>query len=449
MRVLFIEVETERGGGLASFGPSFVGAYLRSHGHDVHFMRVPIEMDAPAAVQAIARIDPQLIGVSLTTRQWQRARHLVAEIRQVLDIPVASGGLHPTFSAEEVLANPGFDYVCIGEGEQAALGLVNAIENGLPTDKLPNIWVKQGPRPPLLPPLPDLNEIPFVARDLLNEPDGVVHMSTQRGCPFPCTYCGARKFADLYAGGYTDYGRRRSIDNVMRELREYREKSPLYYVIFLDDTFTINHGWVREFCTAYRDEFKVPFWIHVRVETVNERMLHELAEAGCLNITYGVESGSERIRREIMKRPVKNKRFLDVFRWTKEAGIMVTANYMLGLPEETRDDLEQTLELAEQLDAYDFGYFVFYPYPGTHLFTYCQDKGYLPTNYLEREANHRESILTLPTLSQADIGEYYDRFTALRARSFAARARVVAGGELPADWEEASNDHVHAFAKAG
>jgi radical SAM superfamily enzyme YgiQ (UPF0313 family) len=235
----------------------------------------------------------------------------------------------------------------------------------------------------------------------------------------------------------------------LEELRSIREQRPLHYVIFLDDTFTINHPWVKEFCRVYGAEVGLPFWIHARVETVNEKMLHQLAAAGCRHVTYGVESGSYRIRREVMRRPVKNDRFRDVFRWTKEAGIAVTANYMLGLPEETRDDLQQTLDLAEELDAFDFGYFVFYPYPGTHLFTYCLDKGYLPPDYLDREANHRESILTLPTLTQADIAEYYDRFTELRARGFADRARAALGANAPEAVMRAATAHVHAFARTG
>src|SRR5690606_8838718 len=95
-------------------------------------------------------------------------------------------------------------------------------------------------------------------------------------------------------------------------------------------------------------------------------------------------------------------------------------------PEETRDDLEQTLALAEELDAYDFGYFVFYPYPGTALFHTCRERGYLPEDYLTRPANHRESILRLPTLTQADITEFYERFTALRERLYVARQRALA-----------------------
>jgi radical SAM superfamily enzyme YgiQ (UPF0313 family) len=290
-----------------------------------------------------------------------------------------------------------------------------------------------------------MDALPFLARDLLDEPPGVIHMTTQRGCPFPCTYCAARMYNHLYKDEGAEYGRRRSVRNVVDELHGLREAGRLAYAIFLDDTFTIHHPWVKEFCQVYGRELGLPFSLHARVETVNERMLHELAAAGCSQITYGVESGSERIRYEVMRRPVKNDRFREVFRWTREAGIGLTCNFMLGLPEETREDLQMTLDLAEELGVLDFGYFVFYPYPGTQLFHTCRERGYLPEDYLSLPANHRESILRLPTLTNDDIREYYDRFTDLRRRLYLSRY----GKDIAPEIAAGATDHVADLARVG
>ena len=416
MRVLFCEVDTERTWAVASIGPGFLASYLREHGHEVQFLRATLEMDDAEVVARVRSAAPDMLALSLTTRQWQRARRLVAAVRAAIDVPVIAGGLHPTFSPEAVLAADGFDYVCLGEGEEAMLELCD----GADPAAIANLWVRGGERPPMRPPFEPIDALPFAARDLLDEPHGTVHMTTQRGCPFPCTYCAARIYSELYSG-FGSYGRRRSHESVLAELRGLQPG----YVIFLDDTFTINHRWVKAFCRAYGEEIGAPFSLHARVETVTPALLEMLAAAGCAQITYGVESGSERVRREVMKRPVTNERIAEVFGWTRDAGILLTANFMLGLPGETRADLRMTLDLAEQLRVVDFGYFVFYPYPGTHLFRVCQENGYLPGDYLDREANHRESILSLPTLTQDDIGECYDAFTALRERLYAERA---AGG---------------------
>jgi radical SAM superfamily enzyme YgiQ (UPF0313 family) len=444
MRVVFLEVDTERSWAVASIGPAFIGACLRAHGHEARLVRAGIDLTDDAVVAAVAAERPDVVGISLTTRQWLRARHLIGAIRERIDVPVVAGGLHPTFAPEAVLAAPGFDYVCLGEGEEAMLELVQALARDSSAGRIRNVWPRGGVRPELRPPLAPIDRLPFMARDLLDEPRGTVHMTTQRGCPFPCTYCAARMYNELYDATGEEYGRRRSHANVLAELSELRAQDRLGYVIFLDDTFTIHHPWVKEFCRVYGAEVGAPFCLHARVETVSAELLRVLAAAGCKQITYGVESGSERVRREIMHRPVTNQRFRDVFRWTREAGILLTANFMLGLPGETRDDLRQTLDLAEELDVLDFGYFVFYPYPGTQLFRVCMERGYLPADYLERPANHRESILDLPDLTRDDIGECYDRFTALRRRLHERRL-----GAVPPDQVSGAVDHVHDLARTG
>lgn len=419
MKVLFLEIDQERRWATASLGPAFLGAFLRRHGHEVAMVRVPFDMSFDDVAALVRDAAPGLIGLSLTTRQWLRGRDVARELRARLDVPLVAGGLHPTFSAADVLSRPGFDYVCVGEGEEAMLELVEALERDGRVDAssrpIANIQVRGGPAHTPRKPFEPIDALPWMARDLLAEEHGVVHMTTQRGCPFPCTYCAARMYNVLYED--QSYGRRRSHESVLAELEQVRRDGPLNYVIFLDDTFTIQHPWVKEFCRVYAERFKVGFSLHARADTVTQDLLHRLADAGCKHITFGVESGSPRVRREIMKRPIPDERIREAFRWSKELGIIATANYMLGLPGETREDLELTLALHEELQPDDFGYFVFYPYPGTEMFHTCRDKGYLPDDYLERQANHRESILRLPDLSQEDIAEAYDRFTAARGRN--------------------------------
>ena len=424
MRMLFLEVDTESTWSVASLGPAFLGGMLRAHGHECTLLRVGMEMGVADIEAAVREFRAGLIGVSATTRQWLRTRALLEELRERLNVPVILGGLHATFSPEEVLHHVGVDYVCLGEGEAALLELVEVLEaSGHPALRsVDNIWIKGQARPKIRPPIEPIDGIPFAARDLLDERWGVVHMSTQRGCPFPCTYCAARMYDQLYSElGGPSYGRRRSHENVLAELRALRAAGPLNYVVFLDDTFTIHHGWVREFCRVYGAELAVPFSLHARVETVNERMLGELGAAGCKHIVYGVESGSERVRRDIMQRHASNQRFRDVFRWTREAGIMATANYIIGTPGETVAEMEETIALHHELQPADFGYFVFYPYPGTALFRTCLEKGYLPDDYLEQPAVHRRSILRLPGVSPEEIDAVYSRWTAIRAAGMVSR----------------------------
>jgi radical SAM superfamily enzyme YgiQ (UPF0313 family) len=421
MKILFIEIDTKREWALASVGPAYIASYIRLHGHEAALLRVRPEEEVHDLISSIEKEAPDILGFSLTTRQWLRSAHVAGEIRKKLNIPTIAGGHHPTFAPESVLQTEGFDYVCLGDGEEPVVELLDCLEKGkeATVSQIANMWVKGASRPDIRPPLKPLDKIPFLARDLLDERYGVAHLITQRGCPFPCTFCAAGGIRDLYKN--EGYLRRRTVQDVVKELYLIKGESALNYVVFVDDTFTVNKDWVREFCRIYGKEISTGFSINARVETVDRNMMDQLAKAGCRHIIYGVESGSKHIRRDIMNRPIENQRIIDVFNWTKEACIMATANYMIGLPGETVDDIKQTLALNEELQPNDFGYFVFYPYPGTRLFYMCQEKHFLPENWLELPANNRQSILNLPDLTKEEIEHYYNEFTEVRKQAYMSR----------------------------
>ena len=419
MNVLFVEVEMERNWSVASIGPSCLASYVTQFGHKVELLSIPIDQKLEDIYQEILLRNPDVLAFSLTSRQWLRAKEIGNFLRKLQVFPTIAGGLHPTFAAEEVLAAAGFDYVCLGEGEGAFLEFLDTLEKGRKIQNIDNIQCKGEAKPKLRAPYEDLNELPFMDRSFLNEQHGVVHMVTQRGCPFSCSYCAARMYNEMY--GTKAYGRRRSIDNVFKEFVDIQSKGPLNYIIFLDDTFTLNRAWIFEFCKRYKDEFGIPFSLHARAETITIEMLTALREAGCAYITFGVESGSERLRQDIMKRKVSNQRLIDVFQWSRDLGILTTANYIIGTPTETIADMEETIALHHQLDPHDFGYFVFYPYPGTPLYQYCKDRGMLSDDFFDEPANHRKSILKHDVLRQQDIDLYYQKFTKIREETYLKR----------------------------
>lgn len=414
---LFLEVDTERTWAVASIGPACLSAYLRRAGQDTAFLRIPVDQPPDEFLDSLLPLRPGLIAMSLTTRQWLRGKELAEQIKQQIDVPIVAGGLHPTFAAESVLSSNGFDFVCLGEGEDALAELIDRLRTvdyrSSPVN-VRNIWQSGFDRPQLRPVLSPIDNLPFLDRTMLDEQHGVVHMTTQRGCPFPCTYCAARQYSDFY-DGVGEYGRRRTPENVLHELEQLRGAGA-NYVIYLDDTFTIFPSWVKRFSELSAQKCRIPFSIHARPDTVDGEMLDQLAAAGCCHIVYGVESGSERIRKDVLHRPISTEVMVRAFEQTKRAGMIATANYMLGLPGETGEDIEATLSLHDQLMPDDFGYFVFYPYPGTHLFNYCESAGFIPEDYLSLPANHRRSILSMPQLGTDEIAEYFDRFTRIRER---------------------------------
>ncbi len=422
MHLLWLEIETERTWPVAAIGPAFISSYVRKHGHEASLLRVTPDTHENAVADRIAEIHPDVLGLSLTIRQWLRARQLVGFLRAHLDIPVLAGGSFPSFHSAEVLASPGFDFVCVGEGEVATLELLVRLERGEPPTgpAIRNIRARGGPPPPLRPPIANLDALPFPARDILDEVPTVAHVSTARGCPFICAHCSARTYRDLY-GHLERFHRRRSAGSVLSELEAVQDGMDVHYVVFTDNVFNDDNEWLQQFLLEYPRRVGKPFSIRARAETMNQALLEDLARAGCQQIAYQVGSGSWRVRQEVLRRPVSSHRLVRTFEWTREAGIAAIAGYVIGLPGETRHDLEATFQLHEQLRPFDFDYEVFYPFPGTPLFRLCREKGYLPKDYLDRPANHRASVLDLPELSKDDIAQAYARFTRLRERTIKAR----------------------------
>lgn len=411
MNILFLEIDTASEWGLASVGPAALSAYLRRRGHATALLRVALDAAMDEIADEIRAASPDLLALSLTTAQWPRAKAVVREIRRKIDIPIIAGGLHPTFAPASVLAEEGFDLVCVGEGEAAMAELLQALHLGLDIAGLdiPNIRTKNGKVTRLSPPIANLDALPFMDRDLLDEQHGVLYMITQRGCPFSCAFCSAAAYREVY--GEYRYFRRRSSENVIREIYHACESGPPGYVVFLDDTFTLDRRWLAEFCRRYGQEIRSGFSINGRAETVTPEMLDQLARAGCRHVIYGVESGSPSVRRDILNRPMDDAQILEAFRRTRAAGMLATANYMYGLPGETRDDVEMTLALHDKLAPDDAGFFVYYPYPGTRLAERCRSAGLLPRDYLDIQLKPWESVLSLPDLSRDDIAEFYGRFS--------------------------------------
>lgn len=414
LKLLFLEIETEDSWPLAAIGPAFIGAYLRKHGHEAELVRIGPSESLASVVERVKNTAPDLLGLSLTLRQWPRAREVVSAIRAKLNIPVIAGGLFPTFAPETVLSADGFDFACIGEGEGATLDLLGALaRDSDPIPPILNIRHRNGDAPPLRPPITPLDDGPFLARDLLDEGHGIVHMVTRRGCPFSCAYCSAGSYRDLYGGGYL---RDRSPENVLAELRSLGESGGLGYVIFLDDTFNLRTEWLRRFLPRFRNEIGAGFSIHARADGMDSETLSLLAESGCRHIVYGVESGSERVRREILNRPGSNEALHRVFRETHGAGMIVTANFMLGIPGETADEIEQTLALIARLAPDDFGFFRFQPFPGTRLHDRCRAEGWLRPGFPDLGADRGLSALNLPNLTERQLETFLTRFETLRNR---------------------------------
>ncbi len=354
-------------------------------------------------IRFIDAFQPDLICFSALTNLYSFVAEKAALIKKHFSIPIVVGGMHPTLVPEFVLANPHIDMICLGEGDEALLELACAMEQGKDYYTLQNFWFKKDGaviKNPLRPLIQDLDRLPFPDRDLFHQYGtfaGTLYITTGRGCPFTCTYCCHHTLQKMYRHKGC-YVRRRSVENVIRELEQCVTRYTVKSVYSMDDTFTLDEAWIETFADEYRKRIKRPLYCHVRPGTITRNMLDSLCKAGCTDVFYGIDSGNEEVRFKLMNRKITNETMLQDTQLLKDYGISVTTSAIFGFPHETPRQMMETVELIKTIKS-DFAYtYMFYPFPETDSFNYCREHGLIDEETVDKILTghgsfHQKSLL--------------------------------------------------------
>ena len=408
MKVLFIYPNLYAQVGF-NYGVASLSAVLKQHGHETALINVNEKLGYPLDLERIRRdierFRPNLIGFSALTNQYKYVLQIAGFLKQNFSVPQICGGIHATLAPDEVLKSGCFDFVCRGEGEYALLELADRLEKGGDVSFIENIWImKEGEivRNPVRP-FVRLEDLPrkdyeiFDFQKMIDAKDGWVGVMASRGCPFRCTYCFNHQMVNLYqddlgiSGKALNYIRHYPAEEVLKEL-EYllsRYRS-IKMFIFDDDLFTFNKSYLMEFCKKYRERVGLPFVVNVHVNMIDGEMASALKDAGCRIVKFGLESGSERIRREILNRPMKDEEIVRAFHAVEQAGIHTSAFVMIGLPHETRKDLMMTIDLLARIKPGRFRWAIFFPYVNTAAYEISRKGGYIDFEKMERLSGFTE-----------------------------------------------------------
>lgn len=395
MNVLFIYPNINAQVGF-NYGIASISAVLKENGHKTKLLNLNEKLgtvpDDKQILDTIRAFKPGLIGFSVVTPQYQYALKIAKLIRASCRIPIICGGIHATIAADEVLQEDCFDYACVGEGEYPMTDLAASIENNKKTQKIPGIWAKINGRiiKNRVRPFIDITKLPrkdyaiFDLQDMINVETGWVRIMASRGCPFRCTYCLNHQVVNLYEHDTglnrsdLNYTRRHSVDEVLSEidflLNSYKG---INTIIFDDDIFTLDMEFLQDFCHSYPKVSNLPFVVNAHVKVFNEKRAKMLKGAGCVIVKFGVESGSERIRRDILQRPMSNKEIIDSFAVAHKYGFHTSAFLLLGLPHETRKDITDTIELLRIVKPGRFRWSLFFPFPKTTAYEISLKGGYI------------------------------------------------------------------------
>lgn len=311
---------------------------------------------------------PDIVGITMMSPDYDYASKCIDLVKNINSkIRTVVGGMHPTVMTNEVISNNKIDYIIVGEGEIAFPELLQKLKDGRPSER-----VIKGERP-------DVNTLPFIDRELfdflelpydffLELPFATILAG--RGCAYNCHFCSP---AGKIMHGYR--ARRRSVDNVIEEIKHLHDTYGIKSVQFWDDCFTEDKKWIMEFCDKYKNnKFKMPFVCQTRADIIskNPDMMKKLKKAGLVMASIGFESGNDRILKFINKGTTL-KQNLQASRICKRLGIKIWAYHMFGLPTEKKEEALDTVRMIKKIKPYRSSAAFFTPHPGSYFFKYCED----------------------------------------------------------------------------
>jgi anaerobic magnesium-protoporphyrin IX monomethyl ester cyclase len=421
MNVLFVHAEEDYfsaekpilGYEKMHFGVSYVSAVLRQHGHHTRLVMPTLESE-DVIFEAIRDFDPGLVCFTSVYSVYHFLAGLAERVkRRHPDICLAVGGPHATLRPEECITSA-YDVVCVGEGEYPTLELVEQLESGKPPGGIANLWIKQGDRVErnaCRPFLEDLASLPFPDREMwlpwVANPISRPSFLAGRGCPFQCTYCCNHALRKVAEGKYV---RLRSPANIAEEILEMKRVLYLMEDSYLEvETLGVDREWALELCSELEKingQFEVPirYGSNLRLAPNIDypELFAALKRANFEFLNIGLESGSERVRREVLKRNYSNQDVVTAVRTAREYGLKIGFYNLIGIPGETPRDFRDTIRLNRACRPDWFLLSIFFPYPGTRLHDVCREQGLLDRD-IDRELERRKPTLDLPGFSKRQI----------------------------------------------
>ena len=406
-------------------GIAQLSAVLKQQGHHTNLL----VLDRKYGRKNLARVDQliekdnfQLICFSSVYSEFDFIQKVAIHVRDHHRLFTILGGSHATVSPDISYLDT-FDALCIGEGEDALLELARGLEQEKEQDiaAIQNLWLKQGEKifqNRSRPFIQDLDSLPPADRELFQEhifePDSRISVLLGRGCPYSCTYCCNHKIRKVSDGKYV---RMRSVPNILAEIESLTLRFPSISEYFLEvETLGTNMKWLVELCEGLElfnksREEKLNFSANLRV---HDRMDHELvfshlAKANFASVIIGLESGNERIRKEVLDRHYSNGAIRNAVHAARKHGIKVGMFNLMGLPTESYEDFQDTLRLNQELQPDWHSTSIFFPYPGTRLHELTEELGLIPGKLSGKE-ERQSAVLDLPEFSKRKIQRQFDSF---------------------------------------
>jgi magnesium-protoporphyrin IX monomethyl ester (oxidative) cyclase len=364
--------------------------------------------------RSIQEINPDVVGVSnLFTAQAEEA-HRICRIAKEADPSIVTimGGAHPSAMPELTFRDSNVDFIVIGEGEITLKHLLETIEKGKDVNKIKGVAYREDEK--VLAnikdkfiddldslPFPLWKKFPLKKYFTINTPHGAnlkrspfLPVITSRGCPNHCTFCSVHNI-------WGRKSRKRSADNVLSELEYIVSEFGVKEILFEDDNLTLDKERAKAIFKGIIDRNFDLTWSTpngLSPMTLDDELLELMKESGCHSISVAIESGDERVIREVIKKPLNLERVEPVLKKAKQLGLEISVFFVVGMPGEQKEELERTFRMARNLPVDHINFFFATPLPGTELFDIC-----VKEHLIDESLDFRKFKSNLPVFSTKEI----------------------------------------------
>jgi radical SAM superfamily enzyme YgiQ (UPF0313 family) len=362
-------------------GIAMIAAVLRQRGHEVHIL--DINGNRFSKQEVIKKVEEEkfeIVGIGGLITVYNYLKWIVPVLREVNPhASIIAGGSLGCSIPDIVLKRNDVDIVIDGEGEITIIELVEALRDKRDLHNVRGIYFKEKGRVVRTPTrnlIRKLDALPLPAYDLLpmetyldNPVVGIgrdIDIVSSRGCPYYCTFC-YRLFGNHYRFHSSDY--------IIRQIKFLKKEYDIDFVSFQDDEFMANKKRVYEFCDKIlKEKIEIKWSCTGRVNLVDEEILRLMKKAGCTSVSYGIESGSQKIL-DLMKKRVTVEQAKRAILLNKKVGLRHPTSFILGMPGETPETVKETIEFCKELNIPLKSIMFATPYPGTELYQKAKAEG--------------------------------------------------------------------------
>ncbi len=356
-------------------------------------------------VNRIRDYKPDMVGFScIFSGQIAGIREIARRVRKEVDpdTVLVAGGTHPSFLPERTLENTELDYIVLGEGELTFRDIIQAHNRGHGIEEIDGLAYRANGTVQVNPRInyvEDLDDLPLPARDLLpmeeyfkaNVPMGLhwrkrrnTPIITSRGCPHRCAFCSSHiHWGDRY--------RPRTPGSVLDEIEHLKSVYNVQELKFQDDNLTIPRARAQAIFEGMIERGLVMPWNTpngVAIWTLDEELIKLMKKSGCFEFTLAIESGDPWVLKNIVKKPLKLEKAVEIARLARKYKISTTGYFIIGFPGETREQIQTTLDFALKIGIDHIAPFIYNPLPGSELWKVCIEKGYISKDYRYEDANN-------------------------------------------------------------